>query len=69
MPSEKLFHIDAKWTHTGGVRGWKHYRIVTLRGEGTERELELMAICDRSVRFWVNELEFRNDPQWNPGWL
>lgn len=68
--SKKLFQINANWTAVESIHGWKHYRIAArrLNDEGTW-ELEMMAVCDRDVRFWVSRSTLRQAEMWAPGWL
>jgi len=32
-------------------------------------EVELMAVCDRNVRFWMTRLEMIDPEKWSVGWL
>lgn len=69
--SRKLFEINANWTHLTGIQGWRHYRVAAIRHSSsqTERECEMMSVCDRKVRFWLRRSELKQDPEWQPGWL
>ena len=68
--SYKLFQIGGKWTSSEPVRGWRHFRISTVEKKGTqERKVELMAVCDPKVRFWVPVVELKKLELWSAGWL
>lgn len=66
--SKKQFKINATWTSVSLRNGWRHYRISGQRHAHTGREYEMMAVCDRSVRFWIDEIELRDHQRWRPGW-
>lgn len=60
--------IDAKWTSSEECRGWRHFRITGRRHGETGLELELMAVCDREVRFWLKPEDLKVRENWMPGW-
>ena len=64
----KEYDIGSKWTHTLKTRAFKHYRIAGRRysPEG-ELELEIMAVLDRSHRFWIKKRIFV-EADWKQGW-
>jgi tryptophan-rich hypothetical protein len=67
--SKKLFLINANWTAVEAIQGWKHYRICARRRDDREKlELEMMAVCDREIRFWVERSVLRDPKLWSPGW-
>lgn len=67
--STKLFQINANWTAVETLQGWKHYRIAGRRQDDAgELELEMMAVCDRELRFWVKGSDLRDEAVWVPGW-
>lgn len=76
LPS-KAFIINARWTALKPVKGWRHYRIsaVTPASRGGSKEnvkgtmVEMMAVCDREVRFWISRKELIADLNWVTGWL
>ncbi len=68
--SKKLFEINANWTSIQKREDWFHYRISGRRRlEDGRLELELMAVCDREIRFWVPRAELRDQNLWTPGWV
>jgi tryptophan-rich hypothetical protein len=48
--------------------GWRHFRVSARRYEAGELQLEMMAVCDREVRFWIPQLELHQGELWQPGW-
>ena len=71
LPS-KAFVINASWTATQPVKGWRHYRISATKPAGKsdsgEAMVEMMAVCDRTVRFWLSRRELIADVNWVTGW-
>lgn len=65
----RSFSVQSKWTHTSGACGWKHFRIVTIRKGEDGKEFEMMAVCDKSVRFWVSMEDLKLEHEWKMGWL
>ena len=68
-PSKKQFELNAKWTALNEIQGWQHFRVCTRRNGNDGIEVELMALCDRSVRFWLPRLELIDPVKWAVGWL
>ncbi len=66
--SHKLLGINSNWTATPSREGWKHYRIAARRYNEGELLVEMMAVCDRSVRFWVAAHLLKEGAGWRPGW-
>lgn len=67
--SKKLFEINSNWTSKTNVEGWNHYRISgRRRADDDTLELEMMAVCERDIRFWVPRSALRNEDEWAPGW-
>ena len=48
--------------------GWRHFRIVDRRWRDKELEVELMAVCDRSARFWIAARALLDPAQYSSGW-
>lgn len=69
--SYKAFEINGKWTTSKKVLGWTLFRIVALRKnrETGEKQVELMAVCDKSKRLFVDKKALKKDPNWQPGWF
>tara|TARA_B100000902_G_C27093533_1_gene805062 strand:+ start:611 stop:826 length:216 start_codon:yes stop_codon:yes gene_type:complete len=66
---KKNLDINSNWTAVVPIKGWKHYRIAAKKKQDGQVLLELMSICDRSVRFWVDSETLINSSDWQPGWL
>ncbi len=66
--SQKLFEINQNWTSLTRREDWTHYRISGRRKVAGGLELEMMAVCDREIRFWISLDELKNPELWEPGW-
>lgn len=60
--------IGSKWTAQSSAFGWRHFRVVNRKNEGSLVFAELVAACDETVRFWVNAKALKNRGLWKPGW-
>jgi tryptophan-rich hypothetical protein len=66
----KAFDINARWTAQIPVQGWRHYRISARKSQKSALLMvEMMAVCDRSVRFWLERQQLIDDENWATGWL
>jgi tryptophan-rich hypothetical protein len=68
-PSKKSFEINAKWSSLVNEQGWVHYRICSRRNSESGLEIEMMAVCDRSVRFWLPRAALMDPLVWKTGWI
>ncbi|NJK42075.1 MAG: TIGR02450 family Trp-rich protein [Acaryochloridaceae cyanobacterium SU_2_1] len=69
MKSQKFPHlIGSKWTAQGSTFGWRHFRVVNRKNEGSLVFAELVAACDQTVVFWINAQALKNRHLWRPGW-
>lgn len=66
--SEKAFDINSNWTSLTKREDWTHYRISGRRKGSEGIELEMMAVCDRNIRFWIPLSDLKNGKLWVPGW-
>lgn len=69
----KNLAVNAKWTSSRDMQGWRQFRICERRyDESGVLWLEMMAVCDRTVRFWIpaSDLEAENETNalWQVGW-
>jgi tryptophan-rich hypothetical protein len=46
-----------------------HYRICGRRNTADGLEVEMMAVCDRSVRFWLPRAALMDPEAWKTGWI
>ncbi len=72
--TQKAFETNAKWTTTKKVMGWTLFRIVSHRkkvgASGVEeKQVELMAVCDKQKRLWLAKDALKKDLNWQPGWF
>ena len=53
------------------VLGWTLFRIVSHRkgAAAGEKQVELMAVCDKSKRLFLDKKTLKKDPNWQPGWF
>lgn len=65
---KKQLQINASWTSVTPRHDWRHFRISGKRLCESGAEFEMMAVCDREVRFWVPQDELRDPTLWQPGW-
>jgi len=61
--------VGSKWTAMERTFGWRHYRAVSRKREGTASFVELVSTCDPSVRFFVNSTNLKDRSRWLCGWL
>ena len=66
--SQKLFELNSNWTSLARREDWSHYRVSGRRKGEQGLELEMMAVCDRQIRFWVSMDELKDGELWVPGW-
>lgn len=65
----KQLEINARWTAEPPQKGWRHFRIGTIRKrESGGHEFEMISVCDRSVRFWVTR-DILKQELWVAGWI
>ena len=66
---QKFPHLlGSKWTAKQETFGWRHFQVVNRKNEGSWVFAEMVASCDRSVRFWINAQQLKNDWLWEAGW-
>ncbi|MGK7927237.1 MAG: TIGR02450 family Trp-rich protein [Spirulina sp.] len=66
---QKFPHLlGSKWTAKHKTFGWRHFQVVNRKNEGAWVFAEMVASCDRTVRFWVNAQQLKNDLLWEAGW-
>lgn len=68
-PSLKQFEINAKWTSVYETQGWFHFRVCSRRHREEGLEVEMMAVADRSVRFWLPRQVLLDPAKWRTGWV
>jgi tryptophan-rich hypothetical protein len=60
--------VGSKWTAEQPVMGWRHFRVVNRKHQGSWVFAELVAACDPQTRFWLNATTLKNPYLWSAGW-
>ncbi|MEB3232621.1 MAG: TIGR02450 family Trp-rich protein [Leptolyngbyaceae bacterium] len=60
--------VGSKWTAVGKMWGWRHFQVVNRKNQDQWVFAEMMASCDRQVRFWINAQLLKDRSLWQPGW-
>ena len=60
--------LGSKWTAQQKTLGWRHFRVVNRKNQGSHVFAELVAACDDGVRFWINAALLKDRSAWQPGW-
>ncbi len=70
MPKKQKFPhlLNSKWTSQKKIDGWRHFRVITRKNQGKWVYAEMVAACDREVRFWINAQLLKDRSQWEAGW-
>ena len=61
---KKLLH--SKWTSINKKKGWVHYQVRNVLV--TKKQIELFAVCDKTVSIVINISDIKNKSEWLPGW-
>ena len=61
---KKLLH--SKWTSVSKINGWIHYQVRNVLVK--KKQVELYAVCNKSVSLIINKKDLRNKSEWLPGW-
>lgn len=70
MPKKQKFPhlVGSKWTSHHTTWGWRHFQVTNRKDEGQWVFAEMVASCDRNVRFWLNAEQLKDRSLWEPGW-
>lgn len=60
--------LGSKWTAKQKTFGWRHFQVFNRKNEGDWVFAEMVASCDRTVRFWINARQLKNESLWEAGW-
>ena len=60
--------VGSKWTAMQKTWGWRHFQVVNRQNQGEWVFAEMVASCDRNVRFWLNAKQLKESSLWQPGW-
>ena len=66
LPHTKM--VGTNWTSVEETQGWHHFVVVTMQKRDNVWWVELMAACDKHVRFWVVKKDLKMSTKWQPGW-
>ena len=61
---KKLLHSN--WTSVTKKNGWIHYQVRNVLKK--KKQVELYAVCDKSISFIIDINELKEKSQWLPGW-
>jgi len=61
---KKLPH--SKWTSVNKKNGWIHYQVRNVLVK--KKQIELFAVCDKTVSIIINISDIKNKSEWLPGW-
>jgi len=60
--------VGSKWTAQQKTWGWRHFEVVNRKNQGKWVFAELVASCDKNVRFWINAQQLKDTDLWQPSW-
>jgi tryptophan-rich hypothetical protein len=60
--------VGSTWTSHQTIDGWRHFRVVNRKNQGSWVFAELVAACDPNVRFWLNSKLLKDRRVWQSGW-
>ncbi|MCS6781632.1 MAG: TIGR02450 family Trp-rich protein [Gloeomargarita sp. SKYBB_i_bin120] len=60
--------VGSAWTAQQPTWGWRHFQVKNRKRQGRFIFVELAAVCDPRVRFWVNARQLGDRNLWQPGW-
>jgi len=58
--------LNSKWTSVTKKDGWIHYQVRNVLIK--KKQIELYAICDKTVSFIIDIKDIKNKSEWLPGW-
>ncbi len=61
--------VGSKWTATQKTWGWRHFQVINRSQQGEWIFVEMVASCDRKVRFWLNAEQLFEGSSWRASWL
>ena len=66
--ADPRFAVNARWTAVVPLLEWRHFRVVDRRWRGHELDVELMAVCDRAARTWIDAKCLLDPARFVLGW-
>jgi len=61
--------LGSKWTTMERTFGWRHFRAVQKKREGSATYVLLVATCDEQTQFWVDAKNLKDRSLFAAGWL
>ena len=58
--------LNSKWTSLSKKEGWIHYQVRNVLVK--KKQIELFAVCDKTVSIIINISDIKNKSEWLPGW-
>tara|TARA_B100000686_G_scaffold52206_1_gene56128 strand:- start:424 stop:621 length:198 start_codon:yes stop_codon:yes gene_type:complete len=58
--------LNSKWTSVTKKDGWIHYQVRNVLIK--KKQIELYAICDKTVSLIIDIKDIKNKSEWLPGW-
>lgn len=60
--------LGSQWTARQATLGWRHFRVINRKSQGSYVFAELVAACAPEVRLWINARVLFDREIWLPGW-
>ena len=58
--------LNSKWTSINKKNGWIHYQVRNVLIK--KKQIELYAVCDKTVSLIIDIKDIKNKSEWLPGW-
>jgi len=58
--------LNSKWTSLSKKEGWIHYQVKNVLIK--KKQIELFAVCEKTISFIINISDIKDRSQWLPGW-
>tara|TARA_A100001015_G_scaffold321031_1_gene449743 strand:+ start:1008 stop:1244 length:237 start_codon:yes stop_codon:yes gene_type:complete len=58
---------NSKWSSMERLNGWIHYEVLNIRK--ANQEIEMLCVCDKSIKVKILIFELRDKKKWLPGWI
>jgi tryptophan-rich hypothetical protein len=68
MAKRLMPRLGSSWTARQTTWGWRHFQVRNIRRQGEFTFVEMVAVCDPKVRFWLNAQQLADRELWQPGW-
>ena len=58
--------LNSNWTSIKKKNGWIHYQVRNVLKK--KKQVELYAVCDKSISLIIDINQLKEKSQWLPGW-